>query len=68
LVKIVENRWLTKAVSWVYDRSDMKKEEELIRKVMSILGSRTSAKKSKASRENGKLGGRPRKKQDEKSL
>jgi hypothetical protein len=58
-----------KSYRWVYDSRDMKKEEkELLRLAASILGSRTSAKKSKASRENGKLGGRPRKKQDEKSL
>ena len=44
------------------------KEEDLIKKVMSILGSRTSAKKKASSKENGKLGGRPKKKKDEKSL
>jgi hypothetical protein len=33
-----------------------------ISKVMSALGSRTSKKKAKASRKNGKLGGRPKKK------
>ena len=37
-------------------------EEQIIKKAMSILGKKKSERKSHASRENGKLGGRPRKK------
>jgi len=37
-------------------------EKELIAKAMRLLGSRTSKKKAKSSRANGKRGGRPRKK------
>lgn len=33
-----------------------------VREAARLLGSRTSPKKAKSSRENGKLGGRPRKK------
>ena len=36
-------------------------DKELISKAMSLLGSRTSKKKAKSSRANGKLGGRPKK-------
>jgi hypothetical protein len=36
-------------------------EKQLIAKAMSLLGSRTSTKKKKSSKANGKLGGRPRK-------
>jgi hypothetical protein len=35
--------------------------EELIRRAMSELGKRTSKKKAKAAKENGKKGGRPKK-------
>lgn len=38
-----------------------KTEAETISAAMAILGSRTSKKKAAASRENGKLGGAPRK-------
>ncbi len=34
------------------------KEKKLLSRAMAILGSQTSEKKAKASRENGKLGGR----------
>jgi hypothetical protein len=37
-------------------------DKKLIAKVMAELGSRTSKAKAKAARENGKKGGRPRKK------
>ena len=37
-------------------------DKKLIAKVMAELGRRTSPAKKKAARENGKLGGRPRKK------
>jgi hypothetical protein len=36
-------------------------DKELISKAMRLLGRRTSKKKAKSSRANGKLGGRPRK-------
>jgi len=36
-------------------------DKTLISKAMQLLGSRTSKKKAKSSRANGKLGGRPRK-------
>jgi hypothetical protein len=36
-------------------------EKKLISEAMRVLGSRTSKKKAKSSRANGKLGGRPRK-------
>jgi hypothetical protein len=39
-----------------------KQQDKLIAEAMHLLGSRTSPKKAKSSRENGKLGGRPRKK------
>jgi len=35
-------------------------EEEVIRVAMRLLGQRTSKRKAKSSRENGKLGGRPK--------
>ncbi len=35
-------------------------ENELIRRAMTVLGSRTSEAKAAKARENGKLGGRPR--------
>jgi hypothetical protein len=35
-------------------------DQEVISKAMGLLGSRTSYKKAKAARLNGKLGGRPR--------
>ena len=38
-----------------------KREAELVSRAMAILGRRKSVAKSAASRENGKLGGRPRK-------
>jgi hypothetical protein len=38
-----------------------KQEQATIRKAMSLLGSKTSPKKAKSSRANGKLGGRGRK-------
>ena len=38
------------------------KEQEIIRKAMSILGSRKSEKKTAACRLNAKKGGRPKKK------
>lgn len=38
-----------------------KQEQDTIRKAMSLLGSKTSPKKAKSSRANGKLGGRPAK-------
>jgi hypothetical protein len=37
-------------------------DKRLVAKVMSELGKRTSKAKAKAARENGKLGGRPRRK------
>lgn len=37
-------------------------EEEKVRQVMAMLGRKTSKAKAQASRENGKLGGRPKKK------
>lgn len=37
-------------------------EEEKVREVMGMLGRKTSKAKARASRENGKLGGRPKKK------
>jgi len=39
-------------------------KKETISKVMSYLGSKTSEKKKTASKENGKLGGRPKKAQN----
>jgi hypothetical protein len=42
-------------------------DKEIITKAMSILGSKTSAKKKAASRKNGEKGGRPVKKKSEKS-
>jgi len=36
-------------------------DKELISKAMRLLGSRTSKRKAKSSRANGKLGGRPKK-------
>jgi hypothetical protein len=46
--------------SRVYSRNI--KDEELIRRAMSILGSSKSKRKAAASRRNGKLGGRPKNK------
>ena len=42
------------------DRFIMKGMEEKIKQVMSFLGSIQSERKSNASRENGKKGGRPK--------
>jgi len=39
-------------------------DAEVIRVAMRLLGERTSAKKARASRANGKLGGRPSKKKN----
>ena len=37
-------------------------EKEIIKQAMTILGRKKSSKKAEASRTNGKLGGRPKKK------
>ena len=39
----------------------LRNDDEIIRAAMALIGSRRSAKKARSSRENGKLGGRPRK-------
>jgi len=44
----------------------MKQEE--IKKVMSYLGSIKTERKANASKKNGKLGGRPRRKNEKKSI
>lgn len=63
-MQIVEDNDGQKLAVRYITRSDMK-EKELIRKVMTMLGGRTSERKKISSRKNGKLGGRPRKKNEQ---